>query len=37
MANLSYLSPKTEVRESPIHGKGLFAVAPIPKGDIVCV
>ena len=37
MANLSYLSPRTEVRESPIHGKGLFAVAPIPKGDIVCV
>ncbi|MDH3598716.1 MAG: SET domain-containing protein-lysine N-methyltransferase [Candidatus Tectomicrobia bacterium] len=37
MAKMSYLSPKTEVRESPIHGKGLFAVAPIPKGDIVCV
>jgi SET domain-containing protein len=37
MANLSYLSPKTEVRESPIHGKGLFAVAPIPKDEIVCV
>jgi hypothetical protein len=37
MANLSYLSPQTEVRESPIHGKGLFAIAPIPKDEIVCV
>jgi hypothetical protein len=37
MANLSYLSPKTEARGSPIHGKELFAVAPIPKDEIVCV
>jgi len=37
MANLSYLSPKTEVRKSPIHGKGLFAIAPIAKDEIVCV
>lgn len=37
MANLSYLSPKTEVRESPIHGKGLFATASISKDEIVCV
>src|SRR5437870_1826400 len=37
MANLSYLSPKVVARESPIHGKGLFAAEPITKGEIVCV
>jgi SET domain-containing protein len=34
---LSYRSPKTEVRESKIHGRGLFAAAKIDKGEIVCV
>ena len=34
---LSYRSPKTEVRESPIHGHGLFAIAPILKNEIVAV
>jgi uncharacterized protein len=34
---LSYRSPKTEVRESPIHGRGLFAIAPISKNEIVVV
>jgi hypothetical protein len=34
---LSYRSPKTEVRLSPIHGKGLFATAPIAKDEIVAV
>lgn len=34
---LSYLSPKTEVRSSPIEGRGLFAVAPLARGEIVCV
>jgi hypothetical protein len=34
---LSYLSPKTAVRPSPIHSKGLFAVTPIKKGEVVCV
>ncbi len=34
---LSYLSPKVSVRNSPIHGRGLFAVADIPPGEIVCV
>ena len=34
---LSYLSNKTAVKLSPIHGKGLFAVAPIRKGEIACV
>lgn len=37
MPNLSYLSPKVAIQQSPIHGKGLFAVAPITKGEIVCV
>ena len=37
MIPLSYRSPKTEVRESPIHGRGLFATAPIAKGEVVAV
>jgi SET domain-containing protein len=37
MIPLSYRSPKTEVRESPIHGRGLFATAPIAKGEVVLV
>ncbi len=35
MIPLSYLSPKTEVRESKIHGRGLFATADIAKDEIV--
>jgi SET domain-containing protein len=35
--NLSYLSPKTVVKESPIHGRGLFASEPIAKGEIVAI
>ena len=34
---LSYLSPKAEVRASPIHGRGLFAIAEFEPGEIVCV
>jgi SET domain-containing protein len=34
---LSYISPKATVKESPIHGKGLFAIAPIAMGEVVCV
>lgn len=37
MPNLSYLSPKATVKPSPIQGRGLFAVEPIQKGEIVCV
>lgn len=37
MIKLSYLSPKTEVRESEIHGRGLFATADIAKGEVVAV
>jgi uncharacterized protein len=33
----SYLSPKTDVRKSTIHGKGLFAKKMIKKGEIVSV
>ena len=34
---LSYRSPKTEVRESNIHGRGLFAITDIAKNEIVAV
>ena len=37
MIRVSYLSPKTEVRESKIHGHGLFATADITKDEIVAV
>jgi SET domain-containing protein len=37
MTPLSYRSPKTEVRESKIHGRGLFARADIAKDEIVAV
>ncbi len=35
--SLSYLSPKTVVRESPIHGRGLFAKDAIAQDEIVAV
>jgi SET domain-containing protein len=34
---LSYLSPKAIVRNSPIHGQGLFAIGAFLPGEIVCV
>jgi hypothetical protein len=37
MIRVSYLSPKSEVRESKIHGRGLFATADIAKDEIVAV
>lgn len=37
MQNLSYISPKATVKESQIQGKGLFAILPIVKGEIVCI
>ena len=37
MIQLSYRSSKTEVRESRIHGRGLFATADIAKDEIVAV
>ena len=37
LPRLSWLSPKTEVRESPIHGRGLFARGNFAKDEIVAV
>ena len=37
MIALTYRSPKTEVKESPIQGKGLFATEAIGTGEIVAV
>lgn len=35
--DLTHFSPKVEKRESPIHGRGLFARQPIKVGEIVVV
>jgi len=37
MVPLSYLSPKTEIRQSKIHGRGLFARTEFAKDEIVAV
>lgn len=37
MSQLSYRSPKTEVRPSRIEGRGLFAKAQIRVGEVVAV
>jgi uncharacterized protein len=37
MIQFSYRSPKTEVRQSKIHGRGLFATADLAKNEIVAV
>ena len=37
MHPLSYLSAKTEVKESVIHGRGLFAKSDIRAGEVVAV
>jgi hypothetical protein len=37
MGVASYRSPKTAVRPSRIVGRGLFAVAPVARGEVVCV
>jgi uncharacterized protein len=37
MANLSFISPKAEKRQSPTHGRGLFAREVIAKGEVVAV
>jgi SET domain-containing protein len=37
LPKLSYISPKAEVRESAIHGRGLFARGPFAAGEVVCV
>jgi uncharacterized protein len=35
--NLSWLTPKSEVRQSSIHGRGLFATADIARNEIVMI
>jgi uncharacterized protein len=37
MPTLSYLSSKTIVKDSPIHGRGLFASQSLTKGEIVAI
>lgn len=37
MPSLTYRSPKTEVKDSAIQGRGLFAKAPIARGEMVAV
>ncbi|HSR67850.1 MAG TPA: SET domain-containing protein-lysine N-methyltransferase [Acidobacteriota bacterium] len=37
LPDLSFRSPKTQVGESAIHGKGLFAREPIGAGEIVAI
>ena len=37
MTDLTYRSSRTEVRESSIHGRGLFARVGIARGEIVAV
>lgn len=37
MPALSYLSPKTVVKRSAIHGRGLFAKENIAQGEVVAV
>lgn len=37
MSVASYRSPKTAVRPSDIAGRGLYAAAPIARGEVVCV
>ena len=37
MHPLSYRSAKTQVKSSPIHSKGLFAIGDIRKAEIVCI
>ena len=37
MPPLTYRSPKTAVKPSPIQGLGLFAAVPIAKGEMVAV
>jgi SET domain-containing protein len=36
-ANLSWRSPKSEVRQSSIHGRGLFTTADIKKDEIILI
>lgn len=33
----SWINPRIEIKSSPLHGKGRFAVAPIKKGEVVVI
>ena len=33
----SWINPKIEIESSPLHGKGMFAKAPIDAGEIVVI
>ena len=35
--SLTYISPKAEKRQSPTHGRGLFAKEAIAKGEVVAI
>jgi uncharacterized protein len=37
VSNMSFLSPKTEVRSSAIHGRGLFAREAIARDEVVAI
>jgi hypothetical protein len=37
VSKLSYISPKARIAESPIHGRGLFAVEAFEQDEIVAV
>ena len=33
----SWISPKVEIRESPTHGRGMFATSPLSAGEAVAI
>ena len=33
----TWIDPRIEIRESPLHGRGAFAVAPIQAGEVVTI
>lgn len=37
LTNKDWINPKSEIKQSGIGGKGLFAIEPIKKGDLVVV
>jgi hypothetical protein len=32
-----WIDPRIQIRQSPIQGEGMFAMAPIRKGEIVSI
>ncbi len=33
----SWIDPRIEIKSSPLHGKGMFALAPIKKGEVAVI